>query len=94
MAKAKASAFTSTVIEELRCLDSNFREEAAQLKAVTTLLELKPDEGRGAAIQGEAIEADTITLIESTQIDLEGYGAIRVTPGGEDPSSRRNKVEA
>ena len=94
MAKAKASSFTSTAIEELRCLDSNAREEAAQLNAVATLLELTPDEGRGAAIQGEAIEADAITLIEPTQIDLEGYGAIRVTPGGEDLSSRREAAEA
>jgi uncharacterized protein YhaN len=78
----------------LRRLDSNAREEAARLKAVATLLELTPDEGRRATIQGEAIEADALTLIEPTQIDLEGYGTIRVTPGGEDLSSRRAVAEA
>ena len=93
-AKAKASAFTSAVTEALRRLDSNAREEAARLKAVATLLELTPDEGRRATIQGEAIEADALTLIEPTQIDLEGYGTIRVTPGGEDLSSRRAVAEA
>ena len=93
-AKAEANDFTSTVIEAVRDLDGKAREKAARLKAVATLLELTPDEDRRATIQGEAIKAGAITLVEPTLIDLEGYGTIRVTPGGEDLSSRREAAEA
>jgi hypothetical protein len=93
-AKAKASSFTSEVIEELRRLDSSAREEAARLKAVATLLELIPDKGRRAIIDDAVVEVDALTLIEPTQIKLDGYGTIRVTPGGEDLASRRELAEA
>ena len=93
-AKAKASSFTSEVIEELRRLDGYSREVAARLKAVATLLELTPDEGRRAFIHGAAIEVDAFTLTDPTQITLDGYGAIRVTPGGENLARRREAAEA
>ena len=94
MAKAEASAFTSTALEELRRIEIEAREESARLNVIATLLELTPDEGRSATIQGEAIEADTLTLTEPTDIDLHGYGTIRVTPGGEDLSVRRAAAAA
>ena len=94
MAKAEGSAFTSTAIEELRRSEIEAREESARLNVIATLLELTPDEGRTATIQGEAIEADALTLTEPTDIDLHGYGTIRVTPGGEDLSIRRATAAA
>ena len=94
MAKAEASAFTSTALEELRRIEIEAREESARLNVIATLLELTPDEGRSATIQGEAIEADTLTLTEPTDIDFHGYGTIRVTPGGEDLSVRRAAAAA
>ena len=94
MAKAEASAFTSTALEELRRIEIEAREESARLNVIATRLELTPDEGRSATIQGEAIEADTLTLTEPTDIDLNGYGTIRVTPGGEDLSVRRAAAAA
>ena len=90
MAKAEASAFTSTALEELRRIEIEAREERAQLNAIATLLELTPDEGRSATIHGKVIESDGLTLTEPTDIDLHGYGTIRVTPGGEDLSTRRD----
>ena len=94
MAQAKASPITPETLEELRRLDGNAREAAARLKAVATRLELTPDKGRRALIHGEAIEANALTLIEPTQIKLEGYGAIGVTPGGDDLSRRREAAKA
>ena len=90
MAKAKASAFTSTALEELRRIEIEAREERVRLNAIATLLELTPDEGRSATIQGKAIESDALTLTEPTDIDLNGYGTIRVIPGGEDLLIRRD----
>ena len=92
--KAKASSFTSEVVEKLRRLESHAREEAARLKAVATLLELTPDEGRRAIIDDAVVEVDALTLIEPTQIKLDGYGTIRVTPGGKDLASRREAADA
>ena len=89
-----SSPVTPEILEELRRLDGNVREAAARLKAVATRLELTPDKGRRALIHGEAIEANALTLIEPTQIKLEGYGAIGVTPGGDDLSSRREAAKA
>ena len=94
MAKAEASPFISTALEELRRIESEAREESARLKVIATRLELTPDEGRSATIQGEAIEGDALTLTEPTDIDLHGYGTIRVTPGGEDLSVRRAAAAA
>jgi hypothetical protein len=71
-AKAKASSFTSQVIEELRRRDSHAREEAARLKAVATLLELTPDEGRRAIIDEAVVEVGALILIEPTQIKFDG----------------------
>ena len=94
IAKAEASAFTSTALEKLRRIEIEAREERARLNAIATLLELSPDEGRSATIQGKAIESDALTLTEPTDIDLHGYGTIRVTPGGEDLSNRRAAADA
>ena len=94
MAKAEASPFTSTALEELRRIEIEAREESARLNVIATRLELTPDEGRSATIQGEAIEGDALTLTEPTDIDLHGYGTIRVTPGGEDLSVRRAAAAA
>ena len=94
IAKAEASAFTSTALEELRRLEKDAFEERTRLNVVATLLELTPDEGRRTTIQGEAIEVDALTLTEQTDLDLQGYGTIRVTPGGEDLSSRRAATDA
>ena len=88
-AQAKASSLSLEVIEELRRLDTFAREEAARLKAVATLIELIPDEGRRASIDDTAIEVDALTLLAPTEIRLSGYGTIRVTPGGEDLAIRQ-----
>jgi chromosome segregation ATPase len=93
-AKAKTSSLTSAVIDELRRLDSYAREEAARLRAVATLLELSPDEGRRAVINDAVVEVAALTLIEPTHIKLDGFGTIRVTPGGEDLASRREMAAA
>lgn len=92
-AQAKASSLTPEVIEELRRLDTFAREEAARLKAVATLIELAPDEGRRASIDDAAVEVNALTLLAPTEIRLSGYGTIRVTPGGKDLAIRQAAAE-
>ncbi len=93
-AKAAASSLTPETIEQLRQLDRHAREEAARLKAVATLIELAPNEGRGAAIDGRAVGVNALTLVAPTEIGLDGYGTIRVTPGGEDLANRQTSADA
>ena len=93
-AKVDASTLTLEAIAELRRLDSNAREEAVRLKAVATLIELAPNEGQGASIDGAVVEAKAFTLVAPPEIRLEGYGTIRVTPGGEDLANRQALADA
>ena len=94
MARANASPFTPEALEELRRLDRDAHEAGARLEAVATRIEFDPEEGRRALIDGAPVETETITLTESTRIELEGFGRVQVTPGGEDLSSRREAAEA
>lgn len=92
--KVDDNSLTSGIIDELRRLDGAAREEAARFKAVATLLELTPDEGRSASIDGAVVEVKALTLVVPTDIRLAGYGTIRVTPGGKDIASRQAAADA
>ena len=93
-AKANASPFTPKVLEELRGLDRDAHELEAKLEAVATRIKFDPEKGRRALIEGTPVETEILTLTESTRIELESFGRIQVTPGGEDLSSRREAAEA
>ncbi len=92
-ARVNASPFTPEVLEELRRLDRDAHEAGARLEAVATRIEFDPEEGRRARIDGTPVETGALTLTESARIELEGFGRIQVTPGGEDLSSRREMAE-
>jgi chromosome segregation ATPase len=92
-AKANASPFTTMVLEELRQLDRDAREAGARLEAIATHVEFNPEKGQRARIDGTPVEARAITLTESTCIELDGFGQLKVTPGGEDLSGRREAAE-
>ena len=65
------------------------RQEAA-LAAVATTLELAPDPGRRALRpDGNVVEAARLELVEPAELLLEGFGRIRVLPGGADLEARR-----
>ncbi|MCH9052811.1 MAG: AAA family ATPase [Proteobacteria bacterium] len=93
-ARANASPFTPEVLEELRRLDRDAHQARARLEAVATRIEFDPEEGRRVFIDDAPVETGALTLTESTRIELEGFGRIQVTPGGEDLSSRREAAEA
>jgi chromosome segregation ATPase len=91
-AKANANPFTPNTLAELRRLDGEARDAETRLNAIATGLELSPDKGRHATIDGKKIGEKTIILTKPTRIKLDGFGAIRVTPGGEDIASRREEA--
>jgi hypothetical protein len=49
---------------------------------------------RHAIIDDAVVDVGALTLIEPTQIKFDGYGTIRVTPGGEDFANRREAADA
>jgi uncharacterized protein YhaN len=85
-AKIGASSLTTDAVAALRQLDVDAREKETLLKGAATLIELLPEKGCNATIKGVPIASDAVTLSVPTEIGLDGYGAIRVTPGGKDLS--------
>ena len=83
-AQVEANSLMPKVLETLRRLDEDARGKAALLKGAATHVELMPEPGRCARLKGEPIESDAMTLVASTEIGLDGFGSIRVTPGGKD----------
>ncbi len=88
-AKVQASSLTPEVIEALRRLDEDARGKAALLNGAATHIELIPEKGRHARLKGETIDSGAVTLVVPTEIGLDGYGTIRVTPGGKELASHQ-----
>jgi chromosome segregation ATPase len=90
---AAAEAITKEVLEEILQLDEEVRHSQTRLDVMATKLEFVPERDQRALIDGEAPPPGSVTLVEPTDITLDGYGSIRVTPGGDDLSVRREAAE-
>lgn len=79
-----------TTVAALRQKAAALDREEAALAAVATTLELVPDPGRRALRpDGSVVEAARLELVEPTELLLEGFGRIRVLPGGQGLEARR-----
>ncbi len=90
---AKAETITDDVLSELRRLEQEVRDNRARLDAVATKLEFRPEGDNRAIVDLAPLPEEAVTLVEPTEITLEGYGSVRVTPGGDDLSLRRDAAE-
>ena len=83
--------------EDLKALGKNERtldRQRAALEAVATTLDFSPDGNRSVRVDGKEIAIDgPYRVTERTSFELEGFGRLDVTPGGEDVRTRRAKVE-
>ena len=83
--------------EELKALRKNERaldRQRAALEAVATTLDFSPDGNRSVRAGGEEIAVGRpYGVTERTSFELEGFGRLDVTPGGEDVRTRRTEVE-
>ena len=83
--------------KELKALKKNESEldrQEAALEAVATTLEFSPDANQSVRVDGRDLAVDRpYRVTERTSLELEGFGRLDVTPGGEDVRTRRVKVE-
>jgi len=71
-------------LDQLRSLEKQWLQADAQLHAVGTKLEFRPDAGNSVTTRGAAVSTGQPTLLtERTQFELSGWGKFTVTPGGE-----------
>ncbi len=77
------------VLEELRDTERRLLEQKSTLEAVATSLDFEPDDNKSVIVDGRRVDALTpLRVIDRTVVRLEGFGALVVTPGGEDIASR------
>lgn len=75
----------AAVLKTLRGAEREWRDRSAALAAIATRIELKPHGERSATIDGQTIDSSRpLDLTDPVDLKLEGYGALRITPGGED----------
>lgn len=82
-------------LETLRALERDQRMLQARAEAVATTIALAPDAGRAASLDGVDLDPEQVLrLTRPVTLQLEGYGALSVTPGGEDMSGLTAEIEA
>ena len=83
--------------EELKTLNENqgeLREQRAALDVVATALDFHPSGGQWVSIDGQKLPVDEqLKITERKMLELEGFGTLEITPGGEDIRTRRSTVD-
>lgn len=88
----KANPIDRDALRRLQQLATSAREAELSLQRSATLIEFQPEADRRVAIEGEFLKSDSLTITEPVRISLEGFGVIRVVPGGEELASIRARV--
>ena len=80
-------------LKALRKNESELDREKAALEAVATTLDFSPDGNQSVRIDGKELAAGKpYRTTEKTSLELEGFGRLDVTPGGDDVRIRRARV--
>jgi DNA repair exonuclease SbcCD ATPase subunit len=89
-AELARSPLREATVQALRQKAAALDRQEASLAAVATTLELVPEAGRRVRRpDGRAVEVGRLELVEPAELLLEGFGRIRVLPGGADLEARR-----
>jgi len=87
-AEALSLAVTAPELKRLREATDSLRTAQTRLDAVSTALEFELNPGAKVQVAGAPVAADyRLTVVERTNLDIEGVGRITVLPGGEDLQS-------
>ncbi len=91
---AAAIPIDKRTMASLKKMDGDLAKKRAALEAIATTIEFLPREGRLVTVDNEVVDvADLYRIKERTSLDLEGFGELVVTPGGEDIRHSRAAVE-
>jgi recombinational DNA repair ATPase RecF len=94
-ALVEASPATAEALTRLRALQGRRDEARARVEAGSTRIELHPEGGRRAILNGEAVAAGApLRLTGRAELVLEGFGRLVVVPGGEDLGQREQAARA
>ena len=81
-------------LKALKKNESELERQRAALEAVATTLEFSPGGNQSVRIGGKKLATgEPYRITEKTSLELEGFGRLDVTPGGEDVRTRRAGVE-
>lgn len=92
---AEAIRVTPADLERLRGLEHDLRTLQVRADAVATAIDLHPDDGRAASMNDAPLDPrEPVRLARPATLRLEGYGALTITPGGEDIGGLAAAIEA
>lgn len=81
-------------LAKLQEKDQELEKKRAALEAVATTLDFSPSGDQSVNVDGQTWDAGRQRRItEKTTLELEGFGLLVITPGGEDIRARRAAVE-
>ena len=74
--------------------DRDLENKRAALEAVATTLDFSPNDDQSVNVDGQTWDVGRQRRVtEKTTLELEGFGLLVITPGGEDIRTRRSAVE-
>ncbi len=88
------NAVTPERVAAARALHQECLTATAQAFAAATRLDFRPDDGRQVRVAGAAVDTgEPLRVTGVTELELEGFGRLVVTPGGEDLVARQHSVK-
>jgi DNA repair exonuclease SbcCD ATPase subunit len=92
--RARAIPVDTAAMTELRRLDKRAAAALLRLEMVATRIEMVPDQGREALLNGDPCPHDgPLLLTDAATFTLDGFGTLTITPGGEDLATRRKDAD-
>ena len=89
-----SNAATPERLAAARARNQECLTAAARVATAATRLDFKPSADRQARAGGEVIDTtQPLRLARPTELELEGYGRLVVTPGGEDLNERQGALK-
>lgn len=82
LATAAANPVDADAIARLEAVSATLRDAQARRDAVGVRLQLSPQYGGGAEIDGQIVAEDELLIIGDTTLHLFGYGEVHIRPGG------------
>lgn len=93
-ARARAIRVDPPRLDTLRQRESAAAAADMRLRAIATRIDITPDHGRRAYLDGALCAEDQpLMLTETARLTLDGFGALTVTPGGDDLAARRRDAD-
>lgn len=86
---------TDEELDVLKKKETELGKQRAALEAVATTLVFSPSGNQSVRVDGQELAGGTpYRITEKTTLELQGFGGLDITPGGDDVRTRRSTFEA